>query len=91
MLCCAVPRHQPHLSSAPGLLVSPCFTWCLVAQLQSEVSHAAASALAVVQVQHEQHLLSVQQQQQEAVAEAKQQVASLQHHVQQLLQEQVGG
>jgi TolA-binding protein len=64
--------------------------------LQRDVSGAAASALAVVQVQHEQQLMAAKQEQQELVQEAKQQVEQLQQQLRELqqqlreLQQQVG-
>lgn len=63
---------------------------CLaVLQLQSDVSCAAASALAVAQVQHEQQLIAAKQEQQEQLQEAKQQVEQLQQQMQELRQQQV--
>jgi hypothetical protein len=60
-----------------------------VLQLQRDVSGAAASALAVAQVQHEQQLMAAKQEQQELVQKAKHQVEQLQQQLREL-QEQVG-
>lgn len=63
---------------------------CLaVLQLQCDVSCAAASALAMAQVQHEQQLIAAKQEQQEQLQEAKQQVEQLQQQLQELRQQQV--
>lgn len=60
-----------------------------VLQLQREVSGAAASALAVVQVQHEQQLMAAKQEQEQLLQEAKQQVESLHKQLQDLQQQAV--
>lgn len=55
-----------------------------VLQLQRDVSGAAASALAVAQVQHEQQQIAAKEEQQQALQEAKQQVEQLQQQLQEL-------
>lgn len=68
---------------------TPCVRCLAVLQLQCDVSCAAASALAVAQVQHEQQLIAAKQEQQEQLQEAKQQVEQLQQQLQELRQQQV--
>jgi hypothetical protein len=58
-----------------------------VLQLQSEVAAAAANALAVAQVQHEQQVMEAKAAQQQLLQEARQQTQQLQQQVQELQQQ----